>query len=144
MPLGRLSLTLVALATLIVTGTVTAADISQFRGVAGDGHAQAAGLPITWNQTDHVAWQVPIAGKGWSSPIVVADKLYLTTAVAKTGGGPDDQSLRAICLDIKTGKTVWDQEVFSRNQLLAFSASLRVAAATVSYTHLTLPTTPYV
>ena len=62
MPLGRLSLTLVALATLIVTGTVTAADISQFRGAAGDGHAQAAGLPITWNQTDHVAWQV----RSWS------------------------------------------------------------------------------
>ena len=37
--------------------------------------------------------------------------------MAKTGGGPDDQSLRAICLDIKTGKTVWDQEVFSRNHV---------------------------
>ena len=121
MPLGRLSsapfLILAALTTLIVTDTVTAADISQFRGATGDGHAQAAGLPITWNQTDHVAWQVPIAGKGWSSPIVVANRLYLTTAVAKTGGGPDDQSLRAICLDIKTGKTVWDQEVFARNHV---------------------------
>ena len=86
-------------------------------GRGNNGHAQAAGLPVTWNSGQHVSWQVPVAGKGWSSPIVVGNRLFLTTAVAKTGGGQDDQSLRALCLDIKTGKTVWNQEVFSRNHV---------------------------
>ena len=101
----------------LFTLSATAADFSQFRGPAGDGHAIASGLPINWTATDHVTWQVPVAGKGWSSPIVVGNRLFLTTAVAKTGGGPDDQSLRALCLDLKTGKTVWDQEVFAGNHV---------------------------
>jgi outer membrane protein assembly factor BamB len=101
----------------LLTLPATAADFSQFRGPAGDGHAIAAGLPVNWNSTDHVTWQVPVAGKGWSSPIVVGNRLFLTTAVAKTGGGQDDQSLRALCLDLKSGKTVWDQEVFSGNHV---------------------------
>ena len=118
MPFNHLSrAVLSALVALTVPTIATAADFSQFRGPAGDGHAQASGLPITWNATDHVTWQVPIAGKGWSSPIVVGNRLYLTTAVAKEGGGQDDQSLRAICLDIKTGKMVWNQEVFDGNHV---------------------------
>ena len=118
MPFNHLSrAVLSALVALTVPTIATAADFSQFRGPAGDGHAQASGLPITWNATDHVTWQVPIAGKGWSSPIVVGSHLYLTTAVAKEGGGQDDQSLRAICLDIKTGKMVWNQEVFDGNHV---------------------------
>jgi len=110
-------LLLAALSIAILADSATAADFSQFRGPSGDGHAPATGLPVTWNPTKHVTWQVPVTGMGWSSPIVVGNRLFLTTAVAKTGGGPDDQSLRAICLDIKTGKTVWDEEVFARNHV---------------------------
>ena len=116
MPLRRHAPGLLA-ALAVLTLTATAADFSQFRGAAGDGHAQAAGLPVNWNATDHVTWQVPVAGKGWSSPIVVGNRLFLTTAVSKTGGGQDDQSLRALCLDLKTGKTVWYQEVFAGNHV---------------------------
>ena len=116
MPLRRHAPGLLA-ALAVLTLTATAADFSQFRGAAGDGHAQAAGLPVNWDATDHVTWQVPVAGKGWSSPIVVGNRLFLTTAVSKTGGGQDDQSLRALCLDLKTGKTVWDQEVFAGNHV---------------------------
>ena len=113
----RFSTLLTALAALTLAAPATADDISQFRGPAGDGHARASGLPVTWNSTDQVSWQVPVAGKGWSSPIVVGNRLFLTTAVAKIGGGQDDQSLRAVCLDIKTGRTVWNREVFAGNHV---------------------------
>lgn len=110
-----------ALAAFAVTAAsaapASAADFSQFRGPAGDGHAEASGLPVSWNASDHVAWQVPVIGKGWSSPIVVGDRLFLTTAARKAGGGQDDQSLRALCLDLKTGKTLWDSEVFPSNHV---------------------------
>ena len=116
--MSHLRLTILSIALLShVTSTAPAADISQFRGPSGDGHARANGLPVSWNSSDHVTWQVPIAGKGWSSPIVVGQRLYVTTAVARQGGGQDDQSLRAICLEIKSGKTVWNQEVFARNHV---------------------------
>ena len=40
----------------------------QFRGPEGDGISQESGLPETWKVTTNVAWRVPVAGKGWSSP----------------------------------------------------------------------------
>jgi outer membrane protein assembly factor BamB len=94
------------------TTSLSAADWPQFRGPAGDGHAQARNLPTTWNETTNVAWKTPIPGKGWSSPSLVAGKLYLTTAVPDAGG---ETSLRALCLDAATGKTLWDQEVFRQD-----------------------------
>jgi outer membrane protein assembly factor BamB len=52
---------------------------------------------------------VPLPGSGWSSPVVCAGRVFLTTAVP-TGRG--DQSLRALALDARTGKVLWNAEVF--------------------------------
>jgi outer membrane protein assembly factor BamB len=49
-------------------------------------------------------------GHGWSSPILARGKIYFTTAVSATA--PGEYSLRALCVDAKTGKIVWDKEVF--------------------------------
>ncbi len=59
-----------------------AADWPQFRGPRGDGHADsvAKNLPTTWNDTQNIAWQTEIPGRGWSSPIVLANRIWLTTA----------------------------------------------------------------
>src|SRR5690242_14886928 len=77
-----------------------AADWPQFRGPSGDGHAQARNLPIVWNETTNVVWQAEIPGKGWSSPVLVANRLYLTTAVPIDPAGTDSpQSLEALCVD---------------------------------------------
>ena len=49
------------------------------------------------------------SGLGWSSPSVVGDHIYLTTAVTKGEG----LSLRAMALSTKDGSTIWDQEVWA-------------------------------
>ncbi|WP_439622924.1 outer membrane protein assembly factor BamB family protein [Gemmata sp.] len=92
---------------------VAAAEWVQFRGAAGDGHADAAKLPTEWDQTKNVAWRVELPGNGWSSPVAAGGKVYVTTAVP--GEGKGDYSLRALCLDAKTGKTLWDAEVFKED-----------------------------
>ncbi len=53
----------------------------QFRGPQSAGVADASSLPIRWSTTDNVAWVAEIPGRGWSSPIVWGDRVYLTTAV---------------------------------------------------------------
>src|SRR3990170_5714950 len=58
----------------------TAADWPQFRGPRGDGHSEAKGLPTSWDDAKNIAWQTPIPGRGWSSPIVLGDRIWLTTA----------------------------------------------------------------
>jgi outer membrane protein assembly factor BamB len=85
------------------------ADWDQFRGPTGQGHAEGKNLPTEWGPQKNVAWKTPIPGLGWSSPVVAGGKVYLTTAVTGAKGGV---SLRALCLDAKTGGIDWDKEVY--------------------------------
>src|SRR5262245_47186424 len=72
-------------------------DWPEFRGPTGQGHSDERGLPLTWSETKNVLWKVAIPGKGWSSPAILGDRIWLTTATE------EGKSLRAISLDRKTG-----------------------------------------
>ncbi|MFN7920365.1 MAG: PQQ-binding-like beta-propeller repeat protein [Bryobacteraceae bacterium] len=86
-------------------------DWPQFRGPDGQGHTAATGLPLTWSETENVAWKVPVPGRGWSSPAIANGQLWLTTAVEPEGGGAG-RSLRALAFDPETGKQLRDVELF--------------------------------
>ncbi|MBV9124269.1 MAG: PQQ-like beta-propeller repeat protein [Planctomycetes bacterium] len=79
---------------------------TQFRGPNGTGLADAAGLPVTWSEADHVAWKTPIHDKGWSSPVIWNGQIWLTTARA------DGKEMFAVCVDRRTGKILHDLKVF--------------------------------
>jgi len=59
---------------------LSAADWPQFRGPTGCGVVQNATLPLRWGGFEPAAWQVEIPGRGWSSPVVIGDRIWLTTA----------------------------------------------------------------
>jgi outer membrane protein assembly factor BamB len=65
---------------LALTASAAAADWPQFRGPAGDGHSDATGLPTAWGGFDMPLWQADIPGQGWSSPVVLGGRIWLTTA----------------------------------------------------------------
>lgn len=97
---------------LWLAGAAVAEDWTEFRGTTGQGHATSTGLPTQWDDQQNVAWRHEVPGKGWSSPVILGQQIYLTTAVPE---GPEEtaaQSLRTLCLDSKTGETVWNVEVF--------------------------------
>ncbi len=50
---------------------------------------------------------MPVAGSGWSSPVVGGGRVWLTTAVAAR-----ETSLRALAFDMATGKEIVNVEVF--------------------------------
>jgi outer membrane protein assembly factor BamB len=89
----------------------SAEDWPEFRGPTGQGASKAGDLPLEWSTTKNVAWKQAIPGSGWSSPVVHAGRVYLTTAV------PDgkDVSLRALCLDAASGKLLWSTEAFRQD-----------------------------
>ncbi len=93
---------------LALTPQSSPADDSwpQFRGPTGQGIAIARDLPITWSETDHIRWKTAIPGEGWSSPVVLDGKVWLTSAT------DEGRSLRAICVDLASGKVTIDREVF--------------------------------
>ncbi|MFN0195171.1 MAG: PQQ-binding-like beta-propeller repeat protein [Planctomycetaceae bacterium] len=92
-----------------------AEDWAEFRGGDAQGLVADAKPPVRWSPEQNVAWKVTIPGQGWSSPIVYQGRIYLTTAVPKENGKPNDQSLRAMCLDPESGVTIWDVEVFTQS-----------------------------
>jgi outer membrane protein assembly factor BamB len=92
-----------------VVGAALAGDWPQFRGPTGQGHAKEEKVPTEWSATRN-AWKKDIPGAGWSSPVIVGGKVYLTSADEIKGSR--DLSLRALCLDAKDGKILWNREVF--------------------------------
>src|SRR5687767_14259809 len=54
----------------------------QFRGPGGAGVADQSSLPEKWSTSENVAWAVEIPGRGWSSPIVWRDRVFVTSAVS--------------------------------------------------------------
>jgi outer membrane protein assembly factor BamB len=110
----------------LVLGSVArsrAEDWPQFRGPTGDGIATATNLPLTWSPTQNVAWQAPLPGRGRSSPVLLGERIWLTTAL-ETGvrtfaEGPDQMQqaqrvkLEAVCLDRATGGMVLEVELFA-------------------------------
>lgn len=91
---------------LLLSVPVLAEDWPQFRGPSGQGISEERGLPLTWSESSNVRWKVAIRGKGWSSPAIQGDRIWLTTATE------EGKSLRAICVDRNTGSILQNIEVF--------------------------------
>lgn len=79
---------------------------NQFRGPHGDGSTPQTGLPLRWSEQQNVTWKTPIPGRGWSSPVVWKDQIWLTTAT------PDGKQLFAVCVDLKSGEVLHHILVF--------------------------------
>jgi outer membrane protein assembly factor BamB len=69
---------------LLLSGSLMAGpnEWPQFRGPGGAGVADESRLPQQWSDKDNVAWVVDVPGRGWSSPIVWRDRVYVTTAIS--------------------------------------------------------------
>jgi outer membrane protein assembly factor BamB len=70
----------VVLAVLVGT-TLGAADWPTWRGPLSTGVTNEAGLPVTWSDTENVAWTAPLAGLGVSTPIVSGNRIFVTSQV---------------------------------------------------------------
>lgn len=91
---------------LFLSILIPAQDWPEFRGPGGQGHSDERGLPLSWSETKNVRWKVAIPGKGWSSPAIQGDRIWLTTATE------EGKSLRAICVDRNTGAILQNIEIF--------------------------------
>ncbi len=54
---------------------------THFRGGNLDGISKSENVPVTFNDTTNVIWMTEIFGRGWSSPVVYGDQIWLTTSM---------------------------------------------------------------
>lgn len=90
-----------------IAASATAEDWPCWRGPRYDGTSVETRVPIHWNgpENQNIAWKVEIPGKGHASPIIFGDQLFMVTCLEEQ----EDRLL--ICLDRRTGKTIWQQVV---------------------------------
>lgn len=91
-------------------------DWPRFCGPNGSGVSAATGLPLTWNDSENIAWKTPLPGPGSSSPIISGDRIYLTCysgyGVDRTDpGDPAKLTRHLLCLSLADGKILWDKPV---------------------------------
>lgn len=100
---------------------------TRFRGPDGTGvAADDPRLPDTWDQEQNVEWKTKIPGRGWGSPIVWGDRVFVSSvhsdesyeepkAGLYLGGGrgepPDSvHHWMVYCLSLKNGEILWERE----------------------------------
>lgn len=98
------------LALMAFSGLLSAGNWPQFRGPTAQGRATDENPPLKWSATENIEWKTELPGEAWSSPIVWLDRVFVTTA---TDSG---ESCHLLSLDRKTGKILWDKEVFKQRQ----------------------------
>jgi outer membrane protein assembly factor BamB len=96
---------LILLTILLTCSETRAGEWPGWRGPKGDGHSDETNVPTRWSETENIAWTVSIPGKGHSSPVVWGDRIFLTTALEQ------EQKRVLLCLDRRTGKTMWERVV---------------------------------
>lgn len=73
----------IATAICFCANLVCAAEWPQFRGPKGDGVSATARLPTVWSETENIRWKVETPGRGWSSPVVVDGRIWITSAIER-------------------------------------------------------------
>jgi len=130
----------------------------QFRGPGARGIADDdPRLPVTWSSRENVLWHTDVPGRGWSSPIVWNDQIFLQSTIntageqpQKTGmfGGrqqyhPPDSELRWMIysFDLENGRIRWETELhkgipeISRHPKSTFASETPVTDGERVYAH---------
>ncbi len=112
-------------ATALAPATALAAnEWPQFRGVGARGvAADDPRLPHSWSETENIVWKKPVAGEGWSSPVVWGNRIFVASCVSSAGNLPPDGGLYdgrfsdaiptnehrwvVSCTDFDTGESMW-------------------------------------
>ncbi len=102
----HLSLAAILLTFLFVDNASAQSNWDQFRGPQGNGHIDAPDLPERWSEQKNVVWKTFIHDRGWSSPVIWGNQIWLTTATL------DGKKLYAVCLDKTSGKIIHDKQLF--------------------------------
>ena len=85
---------------------------THFRGSDLSSIAAVEKAPLKWADDSGFRWKTDIQGKGWSSPVVYGNQIWVTTATE------DGRELFAVCLDYQTGKIIYNIKVFTTDKPL--------------------------
>lgn len=97
----------------------------QFRGPDATGVVEESSLPLKWSATENVRWKQPVPGRGWASPIVWGNRVFITTVDSEESGEKQRRGLylggerpeastaihrwKVLCLNLDDGGVLWER-----------------------------------
>ena len=112
---------------IIASSALSSDNWPQFRGPSSLGVDDGNTIPDHWSATKNVAWKRDVPGRGWSSPIVWGNRIFLTSVVNQGTSEAPKKGLyfggnrpkppesvhewRVLCLHIKSGNLLWNRQV---------------------------------
>ena len=109
---------------------------TRFRGPNGQGVSDAKMIPVKWTENDY-NWKIELPGGGHSSPVLWADKLFVTSSDQRAGHSV------LLALNALDGKELWQKKyVLSKyrpNRLNSFATATPAVDAEHVYVLLTSP-----
>ena len=90
---------------MTLAAAVSAADWANWRGPNHNGSTSESGLPVKFSKTENIAWKVAMPGPSAGSPIIVGNKVFVSST------DPKAEELLALCLDRRSGKELWRRVV---------------------------------
>jgi outer membrane protein assembly factor BamB len=133
----KLAFPFAAMLTLAATASSVDDNWPQWRGPDGLGLSAATSYADEWSPTNNVAWKTPVPGRGFSSPIVWRDRVFLTTSIEGEKAPEDHKApihpdfnhkpgyfhpdsvgvdrlnaLKVLAFDAKTGTQLWEQTAY--------------------------------
>lgn len=98
-------------------------DWLQFRGPNGSGIVAETNLPTRLAVSD-IAWKTTLPGRGLASPIIVGERVFVTSA-----SGPDQDRLHVMCFSARDGAKLWERQFWATGRTMAHPKT-SVAAGT--------------
>jgi outer membrane protein assembly factor BamB len=117
----RITLPLIFLLLSAFSADLSAQDWPRFRGPDALGAAPSCKPPVTWSDTENIAWKTPLPGAGVSSPIVVGDRIFLTCYTNVDRWDEQQRSDRkgmkqaVVCIST-SGQLLWTREYEAAEQ----------------------------
>ncbi|MCG8585993.1 MAG: PQQ-binding-like beta-propeller repeat protein [Pirellulales bacterium] len=100
----------------------------QFRGPGALGTSDNTDLPDRWAKTKNIAWGCDVPGRGWSSPIVWGDRVFVTTVIKRGESEEPKKGLyfggerrtpprhehewKVYSIELDSGKVLWQRIVY--------------------------------
>ena len=84
-----------------------AEDWARFRGPQGNGSSTDASVPTEWSDSQNLKWKLRLPGAGFSSPIVVGDRVFVTAY----SGSRNRVKRHLVCVDRATGVAAWTRVI---------------------------------
>jgi hypothetical protein len=72
-------------------------------------------LPVEFGDDRNVKWKMPIAGRGFSTPVIWGDRIFLTTAIP-TGETRQDRRQSGAAVEWVAGRSWWRSRRWSRRR----------------------------